>query len=63
MVDFLAGFTKLTSLPKRAGSNSDSLDHIPPAGEPGATTRTAQYDRVQTGKDTTTDKKERNENN
>lgn len=59
MVDFLACFTLLTSLPRRAGSNSDSLDHISPAGKTGATTMAAQYDTMQMGEETTTNLRER----
>ncbi len=60
MVDFfLAPFTLITSLPRREGSNSDSLDDIPPAGEPGATTTAAQCDTVQTRGEPTTNLKQR----
>lgn len=62
----LASCTLLTSLPRRAGSNSDSLDHIPPDGKLGATTMAAQYDTMQFGKRNNHQfkkEKESNENN
>lgn len=50
MVEILANGAFLSSLPRRAGSNSDRLYGIPPAGKLEAEFTTVQYDTMQMGK-------------